>query len=230
MRRIERRIDEAGELGRPGPVGAGAHPVLLVHGYGGTSRSMSAIARSLERDGVATGVISLPQFGSGDLDRDALLVASAAEALGADHGGCAVDVIGHSRGGVVSRLAQQVHAEAGVIDRVVTIASVNQGVEVGWALRLLPPVLQEFARSSPRIEQLRATRGQHDVVAVGTGGVDSVLITARAARIDGAPFLVVDDGRTLGPFSRIGHYRILRDATSYDCIREALRLPRGGAA
>jgi hypothetical protein len=86
--------------------------------------------------------------------------------------------------------------------------------------------MQQIRRGTTLIDELHRTRAGHDLVAVGTNGIDGVLVPASAARIDGVPFIAVDEGRTIGPMSRVGHYGILRDDTAFEAIRGALLRPR----
>lgn len=232
LRAAERRIDRAGELGVAARAPAEAPPVLLVHGYGNDSRSMRALERSLTRDGFRVTTIDLPSFGCGDLLADAALVRERARAIASAADGEAVDVVGHSRGGIVARVALQGSgADPGVtgedvIRRVVTIASANQGFHLGPLHRLAERIaladMRPLLRGSAVLTGLAETADAFDLVAIGTGRIDHMLVPASAARIEGAPFSAVDDGRTLGPISRIGHWRILRDDRSYELIRDAL--------
>lgn len=232
MRVAEHRIGAAGELGRPlaAKVGDTQPPVLLVHGYGNDSSAMRAIERSLERDGFRASAIDLPNFGFGDAAADARVVGAEVARIREATGSAAVDVVGHSRGGVVARLWQQQVQGGGDRGRVVTLASANQGLHLGPLDRVLagalPDGMQQIRRGTALIDDLARGQAGHDTIAVGTRGVDGVLVPASAARIEGAPFIAVDEGRTLGPMSRVGHYEILRDDTAYEAIRGALMRPR----
>ncbi len=232
MASAEWRINRSTTVGRPleASVSQSQPPVLLVHGFGNEPTSMHAIERSLRRDGFVVETIELPEYGCGDVHRDARLVLERVARIRAATGAAQVDVVGHSRGGLVSRTAQQLLDEDGSIGRVVTIASTNQGIRVGalgWIARLLVPSGVEQIRTLSVVsERLLATQDAFDLVSVGTIGHDGVVSPPSGMRIEGKPFLAVDEGRTIGPMSRIGHYRILRDDTSYEAIRSALLLPR----
>ncbi len=234
MRVAEHRIGAAAELGRPLAASADSAPVLLVHGYGNNASSMRAVERSLARDGFDVFTIDLPKFGYGDAMADAAVVQARVAEIKALAGAANVDLVGHSRGGLVSRAAKQLLDTDGSIGRVVTVSSANQGIHLGPFDRLgalaLPEGMQQIRRGTELVDDLHRTRAGHDLVAVGTNGVDGVLVPASASRIDGAPFLAVDEGRTIGPMSRVGHYGILRDDRSYETIRGALLLPRDAAA
>ena len=226
MRRAERHIDEAGLLGRPldEPAAATAPPVLLIPGYGSRDASMSAIARSLTRDGFRVSQMTPPEDGFGDVRRDAEFVLDHVQALAASS--CAaVDLVGHSRGGLVARAARQLLGDKTSIGRVITIASVNRGVPLGYlrplANRVLPGNLRQYLRDESLIDELHATRAGVDLVSIGTLGFDGV-VSEPVSRIDGSPFIAVDEGRTIGPLSRLGHYHLLRDDVTYEAVRDAL--------
>jgi pimeloyl-ACP methyl ester carboxylesterase len=222
----ERRIMAAGELGRPSaPVDEAQPPVLLVHGYGGSADSMRAIEQSLQRDGFRTRAITLPEHGFGDPMRDAGVVADAVRELLATTGAATIDLVGHSRGGVICRAWQQLLDEQRVTRRVVTVATINSDGLLHGVDRLvaaMPGVgIRQLDDLAVLIEQLRATRAGHDVFAIGTLGFDGS-VHAGTSRIEQAPFMAVDRGRRLGPLTTIGHYRILRDDLAYETVRSAL--------
>jgi pimeloyl-ACP methyl ester carboxylesterase len=227
MRVAEHRIGNTGELGRPlERLATDASPVLLVHGYGNSSASMRAIEKSLQRDGFRAFSLTLPEHGFGDAMSDAAVVGATIDEIRAATGAANVDIVGHSRGGLVARAWQQLLDEHGATGRVVTVSSANQGIELGAVDgivgRALPDGMQQIRAGARLIDDLHATRGAYDVVAVGTNGIDGVLVPAAASKIEGAPFIAIDNGRTIGPMSRVGHYGILRDDTAYEAIRGAL--------
>ncbi|MCW2925430.1 MAG: lipase class 2 [Thermoleophilia bacterium] len=227
MRAIESRIDRVGELGHALPgVGRDAAPVLLVHGYGNDASAMGAIERSLARDGFRVSSINLADHGFGDALDDAAAVRTMVDRIRAETGAAHVDLVGHSRGGLVARAAKQLDGGSDGIGRVVTLSSANQGLHLGPFDRLLagtlPEGMQQIRRGSSLISDLHHTRGTHDLAAVGTEGVDGVLVPASATWIEGAPRTVVDEGRRLGPLSRVTHYGILHDDRAYEGIRGAL--------
>lgn len=225
MRVAETRIAHAGKLGAAMPGAGQGRSVLLVHGYGNSSASMRALRELLERDGFQVEAIDLPDHGYGDLMRDAELVGEQVRRMTEANGGAAVDVIGHSRGGVVARAWKQLLGGAGTPGRVVTVSSANQGVHLGpldgLLSKVLPEGLDQIRRGAQIIRRL-AQQPAADVVPVGTRGFDGMLLPAPAAQIPWARLREVDEGRTIGPFSRIGHWGILRDDHAYETIRGAL--------
>jgi triacylglycerol lipase len=76
-------------------------PVLLVPGYGGSTGSLSVLARRIRAAGREATVVHLPGNGTGSLIADAsVLNAAVNRALGG--GAPSVDVIGYSAGGVAT--------------------------------------------------------------------------------------------------------------------------------
>ena len=225
MQIAEARIAHTGMLGGATPGAGNGRSVLLVHGYGNNSSSMKAVRESLTRDGFGVQTIDLPNFGYGDLMQDAALVGQRVRQMHAANGGAPVHVLGHSRGGVVARAWKQLLDGGHTTGRVVTVSSANQGLHLGKLDSLLSPVLpqgmQQIRRGSDIIRRLEQAPPA-DIVGVGTAGFDGVLAPASAARIPGMPFRAVDEGRTVGPFSRLGHWGILRDDAAYEAIRGAL--------
>lgn len=230
MRHVEHGIAKVDTLGTPlAKPATDAPPVMLVHGYGNSGQAMGAMERSLVRDGFRPFRVELPNRGFDDAVADAAFVNAEANRIRLVTGSRTVDTVGHSRGGLVARTWQQKFQAPGSNGRVVTVSSANGGLHLGPMERLagaLPEGMQQIRRGSTLIDELAATRAGHDQVAVGTRGVDGILVPASSARIEGAPFVPVDVGRTIGPMSRVTHYGILRDDTAYEAIRGALLRPR----
>lgn len=235
MRREERRMARRPAAGhalcdeRRARVRALAPPVVLVPGYGNRPAVWSAMARGLRRDGFDVHAFDPPERNLGSAN-------DVVEALDAFARGVLqlsdderVDVIGHSRGGMIARTWAQLDGGDDVVRRVVTIASVNGGFHLGRAPSLLRRLIPEHLRGLERDGQVvvalaasTAALGTGRVHAVGTTGFDGVVTPPSGARISGMPFHPVDLGRTVGPLSRVGHYRILHDDVAFEAVRSAL--------
>jgi pimeloyl-ACP methyl ester carboxylesterase len=227
MRQVERRVDRVEGLARPLVEPARDRPpVLLVPGYGNSERSMGAFRRSLERDGIEAEAITLPAFGYDDAFGDVDVVAMRARALAGRAGSEQVDIVGHSRGGLIARGAQQ--ATDGLVRRVVTLSSANRGHPYrGLAQAWMPRGLRQISESTPFMRQLNdpQSRAGREVVAICTGGIDWIVAPASMAWLDDMPRIMIDEGRRIGPMSRLTHYTMLRDDRTYEAIREALLRP-----
>ncbi len=229
----ERRIERSRPLGTPVTEAQRRSnelrgvPVVLVPGYGNTSKSMQAFGRSLQRDGFKVCYATLPDGNMGDADVAADSLERQVAAIRKDTGAKQVLLLGHSRGGLIARaLAQR---DESPVEKVVTLNSANQGLHLGKlnkAVRpLLPEGMIEISRGSDLIGLLEKTdsRLERDqFVAVGTDGFDGILAPASAARDPEHDFISVDQGRRFGPFSRVTHYGVLTDDRAYEAVRSAL--------
>jgi hypothetical protein len=111
----------------------------------------------------------------------------------------------------------------------VTLSTANRGIPFGGPLMaLMPAGMRQIRATTPFMTDLRAGHGsnQRDVVTVGTSGIDWLLAPASITWLDDAHRIVIDEGRRLGPMSRLTHYSMLRDDRTYHAIRDALLLPR----
>jgi pimeloyl-ACP methyl ester carboxylesterase len=228
MRAVERRVDRVESLGAPlEPRATNRPPVLLVPGYGNGERSMGAFRRSLERDGFTAEALTLPAFGYGDALDDVEFVAARAREFAERTGAQRIDVVGHSRGGLIARGVQQ--ATDGIVRRVVTLSTANRGHPYrGLSAAWMPQGLRQIHEDTPFMRAIAAGHASKacDVVCVCTSGIDWIVVPARIAWLDDAPKLVIDQGRRLGPMSRLTHYTMLRDGRTYEAIRRALLDPQ----
>lgn len=140
-----------------------AGPVLLVPGFGGSTRSLVPLARALRADGRAVVVVTPPDGGTGDLAGQATsLDAAARTAL--DGGASSVDVVGYSAGGVVARVwLDGVGAEVAV-RRAVTLGSPHDGSDVAalaaqGTAGSCPAACQQLVPGSDLLRALPATPG-----------------------------------------------------------------------
>lgn len=206
--------------------GAGRPPVLLVGGYANDERSMSAIGRSLRRDGFATHSMRMPHFGMGDLHEQAQAIRERVALIRALDGADRVHVVGYSSGGFAARAAAQFDGGTHGIGRIVTIATGNAGFDFGRCNRIvdafLPLGVRQIRRGSDFITRLHDTRAEADVVSIGTHGMDGVVPNPAAYRIADMPFHAVDDGRRFGPFSKVSHAAMVRDDLAYETVRAQL--------
>ena len=137
-------------------------PVLLVPGYGGSTGSLSVLARRIRSTGRQVTVVRLPGNGTGSLIADAgVLNAAVTRAL---RGGApSVDVIGYSAGGVTTLLWAREDGGAHKARRVVTLGSPFHGAAIaaaaeGFAPGACPAACQQLVPGSSLLSQLGAVR------------------------------------------------------------------------
>jgi pimeloyl-ACP methyl ester carboxylesterase len=128
------------------------HPVLLVHGLGGTKSSWSFVARTLVAKGLAVDAITYTPFGTSVeqlADRLVVEVERTLSQTGADK----VHLIGHSLGGVVIAQAITGGRLAGKVDTIVTLGAPFGGSP--WA-PLVPfgAIVRALREGSPLLRRL----------------------------------------------------------------------------
>lgn len=132
-------------------------PIVLVPGYGGSTRSLDRLAVKLRATGRTAAVFALPGDGTGDLTAQArALDAFVTEVRG---GAPSVDVIGYSAGGVVTRLWVDDLGGRKIARRVVTVGSPHHGTRVAGLARAFassscPAACQQLAPDSPLLAGL----------------------------------------------------------------------------
>ncbi len=169
-----------------------AGPVLLVPGYGGSTRSLDELARFLREKGRDVTVVALPDRAQGDLDDQAKVLGQAVDAALARTGTPSVDVVGYSAGGVVARLWATEGGGSDHLRRLVTLGSPHHGTDLASVGSLVagscPAACRQLAPDSPLLARL-------DVEPVPAGLVfislwttrDEVVVPPSSAVVDGVP-------------------------------------------
>ncbi len=159
-------------------------PVVCIHGFSQNGTNLWGIRRALYRHGRATRAVSL-----GGLTRslDAYvppLVAALRETLAASPDRT-VDVVAHSMGGVVLRMALATSPELGVgVRRIVTLASPHAGTAFGRGLPLGAKA-RLLGTRSPLLHGLPALPASISLTTVSTQ-VDLMVYPERSCHIEGA--------------------------------------------
>jgi triacylglycerol esterase/lipase EstA (alpha/beta hydrolase family) len=128
----------SGGRASPNPPAAGTPsqdrpgPVLLVPGYGGSTGSLSVLARRIRATGRAATVLHLPGKGTGSLIADAGVL-NAAVNQDLRGGAPSVDVIGYSAGGVAALVWAREDGGAQKARRVITLGSPFHGTQLASA-------------------------------------------------------------------------------------------------
>jgi triacylglycerol lipase len=137
-----------------GTRGHTAPPVVLVHGFAGSSTSWFAIRRALRADGRTVVCFDYRPWASSVDELAEGLVETVQDVLAAT-GADKVHLVGHSLGGVIIALALTRDGLAGRVDLVVTLGSPFSGSP--WAGRLpLGPLVRELRAGSPLLRRLAA--------------------------------------------------------------------------
>jgi len=136
-------------------------PVLLVPGYGGSTGSLSVLARRIRATGRVATVLHLPGKGTGSLIADAgVLNAAVNQALSG--GAPSVDVIGYSAGGVATLVWARQDGGTHKARRVITLGSPFHGTQLASAATAFlpgacPVACQQLVPGSSLLTRLEAT-------------------------------------------------------------------------
>jgi pimeloyl-ACP methyl ester carboxylesterase len=166
-------------------------PVIVVPGYGGSTRGPDELAGVLRRLGKDVTVLALPGTGTGDLDHQAAALQAAAKAVRTRTGAPSVDVIGYSAGGVVARLWVEEHDGRHKARRVVTLGSPQHGAQIAAAGAAAlpgacPVACQQLAPGSQLLGSLsESVPTPPEWMSVWTEN-DETVTPADSARLDGA--------------------------------------------
>jgi triacylglycerol lipase len=115
-----------------GPGARRFDPVLLVHGFRGSSQGWYALIATLEAKGYRTSEIRAIDYGNDESNVEvAHDIARAAAALRARTGASRIDVVSHSMGAISSRYYLERLGGAAHVDAWVSLAGVNEGTV--WA-------------------------------------------------------------------------------------------------
>jgi triacylglycerol lipase len=189
-------------------------PVLLVPGYGGSTRSLQTLADRLTVAGRDASVVAVPGDGTGDLAASADALATAVDDAMTRTGADSVDVVGYSAGGVIARLWA---ADGGAehARRVLTLGAPHHGTTIAdLASGVLPAECPEGCQQLTTDSELLARLNAGDETPDGPTWVsvwttaDTTVTPPESAALDGALDLPVQD---VCADSRVAHGQLPSD-------------------
>jgi triacylglycerol lipase len=172
-------------------------PVLLVSGYGGSTRSLGPLRQALEDEGRDVVVVPAVGGGTGDIAEQADALDGVADEAMKRFDAASVDVVGYSAGGVVAREWVR-HADgAGKARRVLSVGSPQHGttvaeLAVGFAGQC-PTACRQLEPDSDLLRALNArdeTPNGPRFISVWSDA-DEVVVPPDSALLDGALNLTV---------------------------------------
>lgn len=195
------------------PSARGARPVVLIHGYSMTRASLYVLAWRFRRAGYG------PIYGVGyrtwfaDLGTGVHRLAATVDRARRETGAVAIDVVAHSLGGLVTRLALRDPAVSHGVRKLVTLATPHAGTKVGavaWEsnARELRPGSALFRK----LEEQGPIPPGVEVTSIFSP-FDATVLPTRSAYLPGAASVEVDG---------IGHNTMLLSAKIFTLVREAL--------
>ncbi|TFH26013.1 MAG: alpha/beta fold hydrolase [Myxococcales bacterium] len=201
-----------GWIPRRAPAGYGPRPVVLLHGWSLNRASMEVLAARLRRDGRQVFAVNYPSM-QADADAKGAVVAARLREISAATGGGRVDVVAHSLGGVVIRVAATEPGMESLVGNVVTLGSPHRGS----ALALLwgGAGLGQLRPGSRFLETLTATdklSERANVTAIASR-FDFIVFPLDLAYYAGALNVTIED---------VGHHSLLFSQRVYGLVKENL--------
>ena len=172
-------------------------PVLLVSGYGGSTRSLGPLRQALEDEGRDVVVVPAVGGGTGDIAEQADALDGVADEAMKRFDAASVDVVGYSAGGVVAREWVR-HADgAGKARRVLSVGSPQHGTTVAeLAVGIAGQCPTACRQLEPDSDLLRALNARDETpngprfISVWSDA-DEVVVPPDSALLDGALNLTV---------------------------------------
>lgn len=168
-------------------------PVLLVPGYGGSTRGLKVLGAALEAEGRDVRIVEAPGSGTGDLRDAAAHLGEVVDATLAETGAPSVDVVGYSAGGVVLRFYVADLGGGSTVRRAVTLSSPHHGTDLAAIARSLgsrtcPVACEQLDPDSDLLRQLNAgdeTPAGPEWVALWTDD-DGTVVPPESGDLEGA--------------------------------------------
>lgn len=136
-------------------------PVVLVPGYGGSTKSLEVLGAQLSAEGRRVVLVDLPGNGTGDMRESAEALADTVADLldDTDHPEPSVDLVGYSAGGEIVRWYVAELGGAPHVRRVVTLGSPHHGTDLaaaaaGVAGSACPEACQQLVPDSDLLRRL----------------------------------------------------------------------------
>lgn len=190
----------------------GHPPILLVHGMGGRPGNFVLLRARLAWAGRKR-VYSVSLAGAHSVDDMAARVrdkVAAVAAINALPDGARIDVVAHSLGGIVARVAVEDPGTARRVRRVVTLGTPHAGT---WAARFAgTPNAVQLRPGSPLLERLERAASPVELVSI-LGGADVLVTPLESAALPGSRVIRLD-GHT--------HYTLLATPAALDAVVSAL--------
>ena len=182
------RLD-AGDLDRSGGLSPGGAPVLLLHGFLATRRSLEALERRLRRDGFRVFSVELGgRFNTRRIDDLARRVRGEVERIYARNPGLArLTVIGHSQGGLIAAWWVKRLGGHQRVRTLVTLGTPHHGTWFAWAGILLAWLMPSLLQMLPGSGFMRRL---HEIA--WPAHVALVSIYSRRDRVAPWPSAVID--------------------------------------
>jgi len=140
---------DAARATKAGRAGDRPDPVLLVHGFRGSSSGWHALEASLREEGYHDSEIDAIDYDSEASNVDvARGIAHEADALRARTGASRIDVVTHSMGAISSRYWMDHLGGAAHVDAWVSLAGVNEGTVWAYGCYVLTPCREMVPTSS----------------------------------------------------------------------------------
>ena len=222
------RLAAAVECVEPAAPDPDKEPVLLVHGTGVTPEenwSWNYLA-VLPGEGWTTCTVRLPDRATGDIQVASEYVVHAIRAV-AERTGKAVDVLGHSQGGLEPRWALRWWPGTRVlVDDLVTLASPHHGTvtsDVSCANGCFPAAhqMRTTSRFVAALNSEDETPGDVSTTSIATR-TDELVQPVETTAVEGATNVVLQD---LCPGRATDHAGIAGDAVAYALVVDAFTTP-----
>jgi hypothetical protein len=186
----------AGFLGLPGATGKGPRPIILIHGYAMNRANFLPLAMRLARAGLGP-IIGFEYWSLGKTASAARRLAELDDEVRARTGAAAVDLVGHSMGGVVARYYVTLGGGDGAVANLITLGSPHAGTEAS-AVGIGRPIRELMGGSTLQTRLATAPAPTHTKLTVIWSHADALVPGAREAHLDGVDELIFDDLGHLG--------------------------------
>lgn len=190
----------------------GASTVVVVPGVYESWRFLQPLTDALRAGGHAVHVVTGLGFNSGEIPAMALAVRRYVEEQGLG----AVDLVGHSKGGLIGKQLLVHHDDDGRFDRLVAVNTPFSGSALARYLPLR--AVRVFVPGGPLLAELTAAEA-----------VDARITSVYSAVDPNVPGSSELPGATNVRIDAVGHFRVLSDRRVHAAVLEALRGPRRAA-